>query len=75
MQTPIYTVHVQSEHVLIIQEEKQWFHVIISLLLTPPPKKKNQSKQRQRKQTNLSYRLCVDVKKYTDTKKKLIKNI
>lgn len=72
MQTPIYTVHVQSEHALIIQEEKQWFHVIISLLLTLPPKKKN---QRQRKQTNLSYRLCVDVKKYTDTKKKLIKNI
>lgn len=40
MQTPIYTVQVESEHVLIIQEEKEWFHVIISLLLTPPPKKK-----------------------------------
>lgn len=47
----------------------------ISITNPPPPTKKNQSKQRQRKQTNLSYRLCVDVKKYTDTKKKLIKNI
>lgn len=56
MQTPIYTVHVQSEYVLIIQEEKEWFHVIISLLLTPLPHQQKKIKVNKGKE---SKRICL----------------